>query len=108
MACRLTLPRRCSRQHPRLGAVEPELESDGTVRMEPGCNTGGGRYVVEGDTVEISAIHLTRMFCEGDRGELENALPKVLQSGPLTVQVVAKPLTLTGDGVGLGLRAASN
>lgn len=78
---------------------------DGSVAVMPGCNSGRGSYQQSGDTVTIGPLALTRKFCAGAAGELEQAVLEVLQSPELTVEITAGRLTLMGAERGLGLRA---
>lgn len=82
------------------------FHDDGTVSVQPGCNTGGGRYVVEGTSVTITDLILTRMACVDERGELEKVVLAVLEAPELTVRIEADSLTLMADEKGLQLRAA--
>lgn len=82
------------------------FHNDGTVSVQPGCNTGGGRFVAEGTTVTITEVILTRMACVDERGDLEKAVLAVLEAPQLTVRIEADALTLMADDTGLGLRAA--
>jgi heat shock protein HslJ len=78
---------------------------DGTVQVSPGCNRGSGSYTEGEGTVTVGPLALTRMACEGPRGELERAVLEVLEAGVLQVALTAASLTLTAGDTGLGLRA---
>ena len=81
------------------------LQPDGRFALDTGCNTGGGKYTVEGTTVRLSAIALTKRACPGPAGELEQAVLGVLQLSPITFEIEARALTLTAGDHGLGLLA---
>ncbi|GGK83305.1 META domain-containing protein [Ornithinimicrobium pekingense] len=78
---------------------------DGTVSVSPGCNRGSGSYERGEGTVSVGPLVLTRMACQGPRGELESAVLEVLVAGELTARIEAASLTLQAGDVGLGLRA---
>lgn len=77
--------------------------ADGTLEVNFGCNTGGGRYEVDGSTLRIFDLLQTEMACTDERGALEAAVGGVLSAGQLTWQVEASKLTLTAGDKGLGL-----
>lgn len=78
---------------------------DGSVAVAPGCNRGSGSFEQGEGTVTVGPLALTRMACEGTRGELEAAVLEVLQAGELTTEIEAGQLTLRAGDKGLGLRA---
>jgi len=80
------------------------LQPDGRFVLDTGCNTGGGTYTVEGSTLRLSAIGLTKRACPGPAGDLEQAVLGVLQLSPITVEIEARALTLTAGDHGLALR----
>lgn len=82
------------------------FHEDGTMSVQPGCNTGGGRFVAEGTKVTITDVILTRMACVDERGDLEAAVLAVLETGQLDVEIEADSLTLMAGDKGLELRAA--
>ena len=79
--------------------------TDGRVTVDTGCNTGGGTYAIEGATIRVSAIALTKRACPAPLGDLEAAVVAVLQANPLAYVVEASALTLSAGDRGLGLRA---
>lgn len=81
------------------------FHDDGTVSVQPGCNTGGGRFVTEGTTLTITQIILTRMACIDERDDLETAVLAVLEAPELDVRIDADSLTLMAGERGLQLRA---
>lgn len=78
---------------------------DGTVAIQPGCNTGRSDYTIDGDTITFGPVALTRMACEGAAGQVENAVLAVLDSGPLDFTIDGGRLTLQGPDSGLGFTA---
>lgn len=76
---------------------------DGRLTVSPGCNRGSGTYEKGEGTVTVSAVALTRMFCDGPRGELETAVLEILNAGELTVEIEASQLTLRAGDKGLVL-----
>ena len=54
------------------------ITTDGQVSLKTGCNGGGGDYTLEGSTLVFGPVRTTMMFCEGDAGEVERAVLKVL------------------------------
>lgn len=86
--------------------AEAYLEfADGKVQGSTGCNRLGGTAVVAGDTVTFTNVFTTKMACADDVNQLERAVLATLD-GPVTWQVTADRLILTGaGGKGLQLRA---
>ncbi|WP_162803097.1 META domain-containing protein [Ornithinimicrobium avium] len=78
---------------------------DGTVQVRGGCNTGSASYTAVDRTVSLGPVAMTRMACEGGRGELEAAVLRVLDAGELQLTITADRLTLTTGRDGLVLRA---
>lgn len=75
-----------------------------TVTVAAGCNSGSGRYQVNGDTLRFEAIATTRKACEPDVMRLEDAVLGVLD-GEVTYTIDADRLTLKHpSGKQLGLR----
>jgi heat shock protein HslJ len=76
---------------------------DGQVSVETGCNTGGGSYTVEGNTITLSLIGYTRMLCDDeDAAWAEAHIQSVLNEGEVTYEIDANRLGLTGAEKGLG------
>lgn len=59
------------------------------------CNTGGGTYEVDGDTLVMSEMVSTMMACEGPLGDAELAF-LALADSEVTYTIEADLLTLTG------------
>jgi heat shock protein HslJ len=79
---------------------------DGTVDIETGCNTGGGRYSVSGDEIQFAEIVQTEIGCDGAAAALEEAVVALLASGTVAYSVEADRLTLMAGDHGLGLRGS--
>jgi heat shock protein HslJ len=67
---------------------------DGQVQIDFGCNSGGGKYVVNGDVIEFSQIVSTDMACLGPKGDVEKAVTAVLNADKVTFSIDADTLTL--------------
>ena len=55
------------------------VQADGTAAVFTGCNRGGTKVSVVGETLEFEPMGLTRMMCEPDRAALEAAVVAVLE-----------------------------
>lgn len=60
-----------------------DLDPDGTVMGNDGCNQLRGSWQNLGDTVEFSAMSSTRMYCEGVDTWLNHASTATVQGGAL-------------------------
>ena len=78
---------------------------DGSVAIQTGCNSGGGRYIVDAatGTITFSDIVITERACAGGQGQIEAAVLSVLQAAELTYAVDAQTLQLMAGQIGLGL-----
>jgi heat shock protein HslJ len=81
------------------------FNADGTLTVRPGCNQGGGTWKPIGGGIEVSALLLTKMACDGPGGQLESAVLDVLNQGTLAANIESTVLTLQAGGRGLQLRA---
>jgi heat shock protein HslJ len=79
------------------------FSGDGRVAVASGCNQGGGSYAVEGGRIRFAEIVLTKMACDGARGQMEAAVLAVLQADNLTYAIDAGSLTLQAGAQGLVL-----
>jgi heat shock protein HslJ len=77
---------------------------DGTLTMETGCNSGGGRYETDGDELRLSELVQTEIGCTGAAGELESGVVAVLNAGSVRYSIDADALTLMAGDRGLMLR----
>lgn len=89
-----------------LGVTTPTLTIEaGRLAAHLGCNRGMGEVTVGDGTLEIAALATTRMACEGDAGDVERHLTKVLD-GTVEFAIEADQLTLTNGASGAVYRAA--
>jgi len=71
-----------------IGGLPPAAEAgisftaEGRFSIQTGCNSGGGTYRLERDTLTFTEFILTKMACEGPIGVQEGAFLNVLQAGP--------------------------
>ncbi len=81
---------------------------DGLVEIDTGCNTGGGRYVLDEDagTIRFRNLVFTRKACTGAAGELEADVLEVLAERTLDLDIEARVLELLAGPIGLGLRGS--
>jgi heat shock protein HslJ len=77
------------------------FSDQGTVAVQPGCNTGSTDYTVSGTAIDFGPIALTRMACEGAAGEIETEVLAVLDASPLTYSIAAGVLTIESADAGL-------
>lgn len=75
-------------------AASMTFHADGSVDIHFGCNSGGGKYAVDGDTIAFADLIQTKMACAGNAGQVESAVIDVLTGGPLTFTVDAGSLTI--------------
>lgn len=80
--------------------------ANGQMQVEAGCNTGSASVAVTDATLTIGPLGLTKKGCAPAAMAVERAVTSVL-SGKVDYTIEADVLTLTTDGVGLTLRAAS-
>ncbi|MEA2676531.1 MAG: hypothetical protein QOJ81_672 [Chloroflexota bacterium] len=71
------------------------FNANGTVDINFGCNSGGGQYALDGDSITFSELIQTEMACAGAAGQVESAVISVLTDDALTFTVDAGSLTLT-------------
>jgi heat shock protein HslJ len=82
---------------------------DGTFSANFGCNSGGGSYAIDGDTITFSDVVMTKMACGGAGGQVETAVLTVIGSeDPITFAFDAGSLTLMTGSIGLQLSAATD
>lgn len=88
---------------PTSRAPTVQFNEDGTLRVDTSCNTGGGRYVVDGNTHALSELAYTEAGC--DAPIVESQIQAVLSDGTLSFSIDANRLSLDrGD---IGLRATT-
>lgn len=81
------------------------FHEDGSVDIEPGCNSGGGSYAVEGGAIRFTDLITTNMACMGAGGQVEGAVLAVLESHSITYAIDAGSLTLMAGDIGLQFSA---
>lgn len=82
------------------------FNADGTVDVHYGCNSGGGKYAIDSDSITFSDLIQTDMACAGDAGQVESAVIAVLTADSLTFTVDAGSLTIQApNGNGLQFSA---
>jgi putative lipoprotein len=92
-------------------AAVPDAEAtltfadDGRVTGSGGCNSLGGVYEVNGQTITFSNITSTLMACDDARMAQEGAVTRVL-SGRAEFEIEDQTLTLVKDGITLVFAAA--
>lgn len=75
---------------------------DGTFSANFGCNSGGGKYAIAGDTITFSDVVMTKMACGGAAGQVESAVLTVIGAeGPIQFAIDAGSLTLMAGDSGL-------
>ncbi len=89
---------------PGLGNVQLVFDTDGSVALATGCNTGGATYRVDGSTIVFGPLTLTEIACDEPLATIEAHVVAVL-SGDATFTIEASSLTLMHGDVGLGLAA---
>lgn len=80
---------------------------DGTFSANFGCNSGGGTYAINGDTITFSDVVMTKMACGGAGGQVESAVLSVIDAqGPIQFAIDAGSLTFMAGDLGLQFSAA--
>jgi heat shock protein HslJ len=73
------------------------LLPDGTFTMRPGCNSGGGTYVIDGNRLATDALDLTMKACAEDVMAQETVFLAVLDADPrYEIETGTGRLRLTG------------
>jgi heat shock protein HslJ len=80
-----------------------EFADDGTVSVNTGCNTGSGRYELDGTTLRFVDVAVTEMACGGPGGQLESFVLSILGADGLEITIEAGSLTMMTGTDGLGL-----
>jgi heat shock protein HslJ len=78
----------------------------GDVALDTGCNTGGGRFAIEGTIIRFSDLVLTKRACDGAAGAIEGAVLAVFGADAIAWSVDAASLTLQAGLAGLILRGS--
>ena len=81
--------------------------NDGTLSFDDGCNSGGGKYVVDGDEITFSEVVQTDMACAGAAGQVEQAVLAVMNfDGSVAYAIDAGSLSFTSGTAGLQFSAS--
>lgn len=68
----------------------------GEVQAQYGCNSGGGTYRVQGDTIHFAHMMGTLMACQDVRGEVESGVQRVVMDDqPVSWAISGDELRLT-------------
>ncbi|MDP9225209.1 MAG: META domain-containing protein [Actinomycetota bacterium] len=78
--------------------------ADGTVDLQTGCNSGGGKFATDGNTLRFIDTVTTDRACAG--AALEAAVVRLLSAAAVDYEIDAQVLTLRAGDEGLQLRAA--
>lgn len=83
-----------------------QFARDGSLHVVSTCNSGVGRYSVEGARLTLANVAYSEQAC-GDEAAavLEQKVKAVLQSGTLSFEIEARRLTLMRDSRGLSAQA---
>lgn len=79
---------------------------DGSFTFNDGCNSGGGRYATNGDTISFSQVITTDMACGGDKDMVAAAIDEVLNAVDVTFAIDHSTLSLQAGNYGLQYDAA--
>lgn len=77
---------------------------DGQVAVQTGCNSGGGRYRIDGDRIVFGNLVLTKRACVGPEGQVEAAVLAVLGAGEVRFGIDGSTLRLVAGSAGLDFR----
>ena len=88
------------------GATAPmlQVEADGTVQLDTGCNRGATKVTAEEDTLHFEPAAITRMACPPPASDIEQAVLQTLE-GSVAVTVDGSTATLNNGSHGLVLQA---
>jgi heat shock protein HslJ len=81
------------------------FEPGGRLQIKSGCNTGFGRYSVDGDVITLTDVSITAMGCAGAPAQLEQSVMTVLNAGRVHFSLDGQSLTLDAGAAGLQLIA---
>jgi heat shock protein HslJ len=83
------------------------IGADGSVTLDTGCNSGGGRLTVDGQNLQFSDIATTERACDGAAGQVEALFLNVLQAPAIGYAIDAGSLTLMAGDQGLQFRGSA-
>ncbi|MCI0345498.1 MAG: META domain-containing protein [Chloroflexi bacterium] len=81
------------------------FDAAGGVTFNTGCNSGGGRYTIEGSTIRFSDLVTTDIACGGAAGAMEATVLGILNGAP-TFAIDASQLSLRVGSGGIDLTGA--
>jgi heat shock protein HslJ len=81
-----------------------QVRADGTVDLQTGCNSGGGKFAADATSLRFMDIITTDRACAGAAGELEAAVVRLLSAAAVDYLIDANVLTLRAGNEGLQLR----
>jgi heat shock protein HslJ len=76
----------------------------GQLSVDTGCNTGGASATVDGSTLTIGPLGLTKRACQVDAAAVEQSMTQTLQ-GAVAFELDGQVLRLLGPTGGLDFRA---
>lgn len=82
-----------------------QFNADGSVGISPGCNSVGGSYAINENSITFSELITTDMACIGPRGDVEAAVMAVLSAESITFAIDAGSLTLMAGNNGVQFTA---
>src|SRR3954463_13389359 len=82
-----------------------QFGADGRVTLNTGCNSGGGSYTADANTITLEQVAMTAVGCTGAAAQLEQAVMTVLNAQTLDYSTDAQSLTLEAGAAGLQLTA---
>lgn len=84
-------------------AIRVSFDDEGTsLSAHAGCNSMGGGWSLDGDTLVVGDMFQTQMACEDALMDQDSWLVALLTSGP-TLTLAGDTLTIRGEGAGLVL-----
>jgi heat shock protein HslJ len=66
-------------------AATGKLSLGSQVGASVGCNSIGGPFTIDGNTITVGSMQSTLVGCPADIGQAEDALTKILGAGPITI-----------------------
>lgn len=83
-----------------------QFSAEGRVSVQTGCNSGGGRFELDGGFMRFVDVAMTEMACDGAAGQMESAVLAVIGADAVAFQVDASVLTLMVGPNGLQLQGS--
>ncbi|HKP55284.1 MAG TPA: META domain-containing protein [Polyangiales bacterium] len=82
-----------------------QFDDDDKLHVDTTCNTGSGRYQVDGARITLEDVSYTEVACSGASGSVETHIQAVLRDGTLMFEIDAARLRLERGSKGLGALA---